>query len=336
MKIAISSTNIIDKKSPYGMCKRLGTLADALVDLGHQVDIYAQFDSKTKAKVYKTNKYQIDISEQNKIASYYLITHSQNYDIINATNRLMVYLSDVSKCPMVLTIAYAEYARKQLTLLEEHSNIGYIAQSNFVKKLYPKLNWIAVIYNGVDTNYFKPCKNPTKDYLLFLGRIVENKGSHLAVQIAKKLNQRLIIAGQIEDQKYFDTKIKPFLSIKIKYIGALDYKNKIKYLQNALALIAPGKYKESCSNVIIESLACCTPVIAQNAGSNSELVDNGVTGFVGNTPIQLQNAIKQIHNIDRNKCRKETEKRFSAQVNVKQYVEAYKKMIKLWQNQKSS
>lgn len=328
MKIAITSSQTIDKKSNYGMCKRIATLADSLVTSGHHVDVYAKFNSKTKANLFKIKDYYIPTEDDFRFSIYHLVNNSQKYDIIHATDFIPILLSKSCKCPVLYTFAWGDYSKKELTLFENFKNVFYIAQSHYIKNKYKHINWAGVIYTGVDTNYFKPTKIKKEDYFLFLGRITKEKGIHLAVKLMKKTNQKFIIAGQIEDDDFFKKEIKPYLSKKIKYIGEANYQEKLKYLQNAKALLMLGKINESCSNSILESLACGTPVIARDTGSNSELVTNNLTGFIFTRENQLENIIKKINLINRTNCRQEAINRFSDKLNALEHIKLYRKIIK--------
>lgn len=327
MKIAISASHTVDATSNYGVCKQLGTLADSLVDQNHAVTLFAYSNSKTKATLFTEPRFTVPKEDEANYAAYQMMLQSTSFDILHSHNLIPLYLSATVKTPICFSIMWGHYTPEELKLFKTFNTVHYIAQSEYIRDIYPELNWAGVIYNAVNTNDFKPIANPTNDYLLYLGRILENKGPHTLVQHAQKLGESVIIAGQIEDQQYFDTQIKPFLSEKIRYIGEIGYAEKIKLLQNAKALVNAGLVKEACSNTIIEALACGTPVVAVDAGSNKELVHHGISGFISPTPEDLSTYLMQIHTIDRVACRKEAVERFSGELFAQNHTTLYKKII---------
>ncbi|RJP28124.1 MAG: glycosyltransferase family 4 protein [Candidatus Omnitrophota bacterium] len=192
-----------------------------------------------------------------------------------------------------------------------------------------------VIYNGVPLKLydFNPCVKPDSP-LVFLGRIEQIKGAHNAIEAALKSKEKLIIAGNLVDKEkeliYFENKIKPFCdNKKIKYIGPVDDSQKNELLRNAKALLFPIEWDEPFGMVMIESLACGTPVIAFRRGAVEEVIDDGVTGFTCDTVAQMCEAIRNINLIDRRKCRKKIEDSFSDSVIVSQYEQLYYELLRL-------
>jgi glycosyltransferase involved in cell wall biosynthesis len=164
--------------------------------------------------------------------------------------------------------------------------------------------------------------------LVFLGRIEEIKGTHIAIELALKTNNKLIIAGNIpsEYQTYFDEKVKPFLNEQIQYIGPVNDVQKKTLLQNAKAFLMPILWNEPFGIVMAEALACGTPVIGFNRGSVPEVVENAKTGFVCNDINEMIDGINKVHTLSRFDAREAAVNRFSDKVISTNYLELYKSL----------
>lgn len=191
---------------------------------------------------------------------------------------------------------------------------------------------VPVIYNGLKLSAYKYNSRP-KDYFAYLGRIIKPKGCHIAVKICKETNQKLKIAGiHYEghgEDNYWSTKIKPFIDGKrIKYCGFINnLKEKSRFYGNAKALLFPARWEEPFGLVIIEAMACGTPVIAFDYGSVKEIIENGKNGFIVKTKREMINAMKKVDCIDRNYCRKSIERKFTIEKMTDEYLKLYKKII---------
>ena len=168
--------------------------------------------------------------------------------------------------------------------------------------------------------------------LVFLGRIQQEKGTAIAIQIAKATNKKLIIAGNIPNegmhQRYFDEQVKPHIDQdRISYIGPVNNIQKNELLRNALAFLMPVTWDEPFGIVMAEALACGTPVIGFNRGAIPEVVSNGINGFVCSTNDEMIMAVNNIQQISRHKCREIAETKFSAHVLASQYEQLYKQAI---------
>ena len=186
------------------------------------------------------------------------------------------------------------------------------------------------IYNGVDMTKYQFKKEISSHApLVFLGRIEPIKGTHVAIEVAKKTGKKLIIAGNIpsEFQSYFDEEIKPQLNEQIKYIGPVNDIEKNELLGTALAFLMPILWNEPFGIVMAEAMACGTPVIGFNRGSVPEVVLNGINGFSCSNIEEMIELVLRINEIDREKVRLDAEKRFSAEVIVNDYLMLYKEMI---------
>lgn len=182
-----------------------------------------------------------------------------------------------------------------------------------------------VIYNAIDVSAFKyETQATSRDYLLFLGRLTYNKGVDTAIAVAQATGLPLVIAGNISKEPggaaFFETEVRPRLSSAITYVGEVDDVQKQQLLSGAIATLFPIRWEEPFGIVMIESLACGTPVIATRMGSVPEVIRHGETGFVCDTVEEMIAAVKNINQIDRRACRADVEKRFSQEAMVGEYL----------------
>lgn len=208
-------------------------------------------------------------------------------------------------------------------------NQHYISISDRQRANAPGLPYVATIYDGVDIDEFG--FSPIHDnYLLYVGRIVPDKGVAEAVQIARRTGERLLIIGPVlpENQQYFDKRIKPYLSDKIEYLGHKKHEETIPYFQNAKCMLMPLKWEEPFGVTMIESMASGTPVIALRRGSVPEVIADGKTGFICETIDEMVEAVGKIHQIDRLECRRRVEHMFTIHNMVDGYERTFQKIIR--------
>jgi len=190
-------------------------------------------------------------------------------------------------------------------------------------------NWQATVYHGLPRDLYHVHPNPG-GYLAFLGRIAPEKRPDHAIEIAKRVGIPLRIAAKVDpmDQKYFHTEIEPLLSDPlIEYLGEITDAEKDEFLGDAMALICPYDWPEPFGLVLIEALACGTPVLAYRRGSIPEIIEDKVTGFVCESLDEMTAAIQHIPEIDRRQCRITFEQRFSAERMAQDYLRVYEQAI---------
>lgn len=334
MKIAILSS--IAWRTPprkYGPWEQVASnIAEGMTERGLDVTLFASGDSITKGKLASVCElpYSEDSSIDPKVAECLHISHlmeqADSFDIIhNNFDFLPLSYSHLIKTPMVTTIHGFSSPQILPVYKKYNSSSYYVSISNSDRSA--ELDYIATVYNGVNTNEFMFSPEP-EDYLLFFGRIHPDKGVYESIQIAKRSKRKLIISGLIQDQDYFDLKIKPSINnYDIVYVGNSGPVERDKLLGGAFALLHPISFEEPFGLSVVEAMLCGTPVIAFRRGSMPELVIDGRTGFLVNTIEEAHEAVNRVKSINRRYCREWATTKFSRQKMIDGYLSVYKKII---------
>ena len=213
-----------------------------------------------------------------------------------------------------------------------YSHLPFVSISDAYRRLnHPdKLNYVATVYNGINLNDYEFCKNSSKEYLLFLGRICDDKGTKECIEIAKALNLPLKIAGKVDkrDQAYFDSEVKPHLEKGIEFVGEVNLEQKNALYKDAIAVVYPINFDEPFGLVMAESLACGTPVVALKRGSVKEVLSDGKTALICKNVEEMIKRFKEIESINSQECRKRVEDLFSASQMVRSYLKVYESLVK--------
>ena len=327
-------------------------VAEGLTVRGHTVDLFAPEGSSMKVrkvvskgiKALKQNnailKYpKVTNSEINKIFNLwdqYLIAEmfkaakNGDYDLLHfhPIDRAMPLALSNPEVPVVYTLHDPIYEwRREVFKMFSSPNQHLISISNAQRKLAPELNYISTVYNGIDTGLF-PFYKQSDDYFVFVGRLHPEKGVAEAVQVAKLARVKLIIVGPPVTGEYWDKKVKPYLNDEITYVGFVPYNELHKYYGKAKAILAPIQWEEPFGLVMVEAMACGTPVIAFERGSVPEVVVDGKTGFIVNTVEEMAEATKKVDKIDRHECHRHVEDNFSIKKMVDGYEQAFLKILK--------
>ncbi len=268
--------------------------------------------------------------DQYLISKMFLEASEKKYDIlhIHPPDRAVPIALSHPDIKVVYTLHDPIYPwRAEIFRMFSSKNQYFVSISDAQRSPALDLQYAATIYNGVAVESF-PFSDTHDNYLFFAGRLHENKGVHEAILAARAANEQLLIAGTPSEGPYWETKIKPYLNSKIKYIGMIDRSELPKYYQKAKATLVPVKWEEPFGLVIIESMACGTPVIAFRRGSIPELIVDGKTGFIVETIEEMVEAIKKIESIDRLYCRKHVEENFSVEKMVDSYERVFLKILK--------
>lgn len=326
-------------------------ISEELVKRGHDVTLFASGNSKTSARLVNvTQKDSLrdrNIGVNNHIpyehlliSKAYQMAAKGQFDIIHSHFDIRTaFYAPLVSTPTISTLHSPLDSYNTQKILKFYTNTQYyVSISDSQRKPLPNLNYIATIYHGL--NNLEKMKFSTKpgDYLLFVGRFREEKGVSEAIQVARKTNNKLILLGEAHSDQleYWNKKIKPFIKGKITKRGFLSRKLVFQYMRNAKALLFPIQWEEPFGLVMIEAMACGTPVIAFNRGSVSEIIDEGKTGFIvkpwtkqGKPNVEgLIAALKNIDEIDRMECRRHVQKKFTVESMVDGYEAAYKSALK--------
>lgn len=334
MKIALLSS--IAWRTPprkYGPWEQVvSCISEGLVQQGIDVTLFATGDSLTNAHLdYCIDKpYAEDPDADAKVNEClhisHLMEHAASFDLIhNNFDFLPLTYSRLIKTPMLTTIHGFSSARIVPVYKKYNDSTDYVSISNADRNA--SLDYMATIYNGIDTGAFSFCEKP-KDYLLFFGRIHPEKGTWDAIQVAQRAGRKLIIAGLIQDEAYFENKIKPFIDNEnVSYAGNCGPAERNELLGNAAALLHLIHFDEPFGLSVAEAMCCGTPVIAFNRGSMPELIVHGKTGFLVHTIEQAGDAVRQLHLIDRPFCRTHAVTNFSKEKMTADYIKVYEAIL---------
>jgi len=330
MKIAILSP-VCWRTPPrhYGPWEQVASnIAEGLVARGFEVSLFATGDSITDGKLesiapyhYEENK-ELDpkvweclhIGHAMEKADHFDVLHN-NYDFLPLTYSRLI------RTPMVTTIHGFSSPRIIPVYKEYNNRVSYVSISDADRS--PELDYIATVYNGINTDDFTYREN-IGDYLLFFGRIHHDKGTWEAIQIAKKTGMKLIISGIIQDQGYFSEKVEPYLNDDdIVYIGASGPERRDKLLGGAYALLHPINFEEPFGLSVAESMICGTPVIAFEKGSMPELINHGETGFLVNNINEAAEHLPAIKHIHRHHCHQTAARKFGREKMIDDYIKIY-------------
>lgn len=337
MRIAIASPTWERVPPPaYGGIEAVVSLvADGLVSRGHDVTLYATGDSVTSARLRSVFPRSLRTADVVQPLPYQL-THAASvladagqYDVIhNHCGEMLMAFAGLVSVPMLTTIHGPMVPDSRIVW--DHYTGYYNTISLASKNGFPDRGYLGVVYNGIDVGSF-PFSREKDDYLLFLGRLSVEKGTHLALQTARALGQRLVIAGKVDrvDQSYFDTEIAPLLDDpNVYFIGEADAIRKRELFARARCLLHPVTWPEPFGLVMAEAMACGTPVIAFGRGSIPEVVAHGETGFVVDSLDGMIDAVHRLGEIDPDRCRSWVTERFSAEGMIAGYEELYERIAR--------
>ena len=334
MRIAILSP--ISWRTPprqYGPWEAVvSLLTEALVHIGLDVTLFATGDSRTSGKLVAVcpRPYSEDRSVDPKVAECLhiseLFERSAEFDLIhNHFDFLPLTYSALVDTPIVTTIHGFSSPAIIPVYKKYNARSHYVAISESDKS--SQLDYIATIHHGINVAQFRFCEH-YGEYLLFFGRIHPDKGVHEAIQVARQVGMKLVIAGIIQDPDYFAAQVEPYIDgTTVEYLGCVGPEQKVDVLGHALALLHLISFDEPFGLSLIESMACGTPVIAFDRGSMREIIDDGKTGVIVEDVEGAINAVTAVRSIDRSDCRENVEKRFSHMRMARDYVDVYRRIL---------
>jgi glycosyltransferase involved in cell wall biosynthesis len=336
MNIAIVS-KLWEETSPLsrgGTGASIGTLVNGLSEVGHNITLFATGNSESKAQQLVSVRKEPYRGNYSEVHEYENIAEAfrrhNDFDVIHcAVEHKSVIFGELVSTPSLHSIRYGEFFDHEINLLKKYKHLNFVANSEAVTGLLPFLNWEGYVYNGLDLDLF-PYSEEKEEYFLFLSRISPQKGVDKAIEAALKVNKRLVLAGKMSetDREFLDRSVLPYIDgEKIIYEGEVSSSKKLKLLKKASAVVQPTHIFEACSNTLLEAMACGTPVITSDKGSNRELVEDGVTGYIIQDERQLVGKLKKVNQIQPKACRQRVERLFSKEKMVKDYENIYKKIL---------
>jgi glycosyltransferase involved in cell wall biosynthesis len=323
----------------YGGTERvISYLTEELVRQGHEVTLFASGDSITDAHLIAgcQQSLRLEKGAADPLSHHLLMLEKiwQQADRFEIIHNHLDYLSfPMLKrigTPAVTTLHGRLDIPELLPLYREFKQMRVISISNSQRKPIAWANWQDTVYHGLPVDLYKPCLDPS-GYLAFIGRVSPEKRVDRAIKIARRSGRRLKIAAKIDkvDREYYQTKIAPMLKGPgIEFIGEIGESEKNTFLANAAALLCPIDWPEPFGMVLIEAMACGTPVIAFDRGSVPEVVEEGVSGFVVKSIPEAVEAVNKIESLDRATVRRVFETRFSANRMAQDYIRIYQKQFK--------
>ncbi|HSB87625.1 MAG TPA: glycosyltransferase family 4 protein [Ilumatobacteraceae bacterium] len=307
-------------------------LTEGLVELGHDVTLFATADSVTKARLLATSPCgwsesdEIDpkVAECMHIAN--AMEHARQLDVVhNGFDFLPLTYSGLIDTPMVTTI-HGFSSPLILPVYERYnSTTTYVAISDSDR--HPRLSYAATIHHGIDTDAFALSPRPG-EHLLFFGRIHPDKGTAQAIEVARRCGRRLVIAGIIHDDEYYRDEVEPQIDgEQVSYIGPVSAEDRSAVLGDAHALLHLIDFEEPFGYSVVEAIACGTPVIAFRRGSMPELIEPGMTGYVVDDLDGAVAAVDEVAGLDRAAIRATAVARFDRRTMVARYVDVYHQVL---------
>ena len=312
-------------------------LADGLTDAGHEVTLFASGDSRTKATLSsvfaEAPSELIGRTQPELLHGLSCYVRAEEFDIVNDhTGMLGSMLGATVETPVVHTVhGPLDGEPGRIYELIDHlaPHVGLISISMNQRKPKPNLNWIGNCHNALDFSVY-PFKPTRGEYLLFLGRLSPDKGAHRAIAVAMETGLPLKIAGKKQDPKevrYFKELVEPHLLDGIEYLGEVSHGEKVELLQNARATLFPIEWEEPFGLVMIESMACGTPVIATRWGAVPEVIEHGRSGIIVGDYRIFPAALEEADKLDPFDIRRYVEQEFSRERMVSDYLKVYRTFI---------
>jgi glycosyltransferase involved in cell wall biosynthesis len=317
----------------YGPWEQVASnIAEGLIKKGVEVTLFATGDSITSGTLDAICEqgYEEDRTQDAKVLECLHISNlmekAASFDLIhNNFDFLPLTYSGLIKTPLITTI-HGFSSPKIIPVYKKYNNRGhYVSISNSDRS--PDLKYLATVYNGLDTRDFTFIEEPD-DYLIYFGRIHPDKGTAEAIEIAKKANRKLLIAGIIQDEGYYKNKVEPHIdNEQIVYVGHAGPDKRKELLGKAAALLHPISFEEPFGMSVAEAMLCGTPVIAFNRGSMPELINDQQTGFLVNTVDEAVDAVNQLPSINRKDCYDWASANFSCDKMVDDYYRLYHELL---------
>ena len=324
----------------YGGTERVvAHLCDALIESGHDVTLFAAADARTNARLAAVRDQAIRLDAavlKSDLAAHLTMLHevrrcSAQFDILHFHVDLLHFPMFEAQSHKTVTTLHGRLDLKDLaSVYSLWPRFGLVSISDAQRKPLSQANWLATVGHGVPPSQFTFNEWPAGGYLAFLGRMSPEKRPDVAVRIALRAGISLRIAAKVDavDRVYFDTVVKPLLDDPlISFIGEIGDELKPQFLGNAMALLFPIDWPEPFGLVMIEAMACGTPVIAWNRGAVPEIIEEGVSGFIVNSEEEARAAVARAPHLDRRRVRAAFERRFTATKMATAYLDVYSSLL---------
>jgi glycosyltransferase involved in cell wall biosynthesis len=324
----------------YGGTERVvAHLCDALVEEGHDVTLFAAADARTNAHLVAVRDQAMRLDAdplKSDVGAHLRMLHevkrrTAHFDILHFHVDMIHFPMFEQHAHKSITTLHGRLDMKDLpSVYERWPSFGLVSISDHQRQPLSGANWLATVPHGLPIAHHSFTARPTADYLAFLGRISPEKGAEDAIRLAKRSGIPLRLAAKVDaiDMVYFKAVVEPLLDHPlIEFVGEIGDAQKSEFLGNARALLFPIRWPEPFGLVMIESMACGTPVIAYNHGAVPEVIEHGVSGLIVNSEDQALRAIAHVDQLDRYAVRGAFERRFTADRMARAYVDVYASLI---------
>ncbi|HVE91665.1 MAG TPA: glycosyltransferase family 4 protein [Actinomycetota bacterium] len=314
----------------------VSSLSDELTERGHDVTLFAPGGSSTKAKLVSpfaapprgTDRIGELAPELLHALSCYI--HAEDFDVIHDHGGLAgPAFGAFSQTPVIITVhgPFTPDQRRLYDLVKDRVNVVAISHAQAADM--PDISYLDVIHNGIDVDAF-PYQPEKEDYLAYVGRFTPEKGAHIAMDVARRLGMRLVLVGKAaepHEKAYLQERIFPNLGPLDDYRGEVTEEEKRRIYAGARCVLFPINWHEPFGLVMVEALACGTPVIATRHGAVPEVMVDGVTGYIVDDPEDMPDRFGRLDAIDPQTCRQHVRENFSARAMVERYEAAYQRVI---------
>ncbi|MBF6570576.1 MAG: glycosyltransferase family 4 protein [Candidatus Binataceae bacterium] len=323
----------------YGGTERVVSyITEELVRRGHDVTLFASGDSQSAARLSPGCPQALRLAGKAELGGFLQLPMlsdvyegaRERFDIIHSHIDYWSFpFARLSTIPTVTTIHGRLNIEDLRPVYSRYPTVPLVSISDAQRRPLPFMNWVATVYHGLPRNLLRFSAGPGK-YLAFLGRISPEKRPDLAIEVARRLGIPLKIAAKVDalDREYFETIIKPRIAPPdVEFVGEISEDEKSDFLGNAIALMFTVDWPEPFGLAMIEAMACGTPVLARPCGSIPEVITPGVTGIIAGEVEEMVGAVRKIEKLSRAACRREFERRYTAETMCDHYEQVYRHLI---------